>query len=245
MKKIFTILSLLLAAVSPAKAANEFPSWFSMGENDTLRIEAGSDTVTVPVKAHFSGFVSQWNLTLDWPEGLEGITVKEGPGMADIPYYCNSEGEIDYCDAQITMSQDVTIVQSMITVHAYWPLNGFYIPYGNAAWGSGDYAEMFYLTFKVEEGFSGGTLSFDGMLLGDMSFAGGVGNLMFYIPVEIVVNHAPGDVNCDGRVSIADVTDLINQLLRGATTSVSDVNGDGQVNIADVTTLISQLLQTV
>ena len=52
-----------------------------------------------------------------------------------------------------------------------------------------------------------------------------------------------GDVNLDGQVSIADVTDLINILLRGLTeTQGSDVDGNGEVGIADVTTLINILL---
>ena len=55
-----------------------------------------------------------------------------------------------------------------------------------------------------------------------------------------------GDVNCDGFVNIADVTDLIDYLLSGNDDSVSQTNTDcdkdGSVNIADVTTLIDYLL---
>ena len=55
-----------------------------------------------------------------------------------------------------------------------------------------------------------------------------------------------GDVNSDGYVNIADVTDLIDYLLSGGGDSVSQTNADcdkdGNVNIADVTTLIDYLL---
>ena len=53
-----------------------------------------------------------------------------------------------------------------------------------------------------------------------------------------------GDVNGDGQVTIADVTELIDSLLSGleVPTHVADVNGDGQVTIADVTELIDMLL---
>ena len=55
-----------------------------------------------------------------------------------------------------------------------------------------------------------------------------------------------GDVNCDGFVNIADVTDLIDYLLSGNDDSVSQTNADcdkdGSVNIADVTALIDYLL---
>ena len=56
----------------------------------------------------------------------------------------------------------------------------------------------------------------------------------------------PGDVNHDGSVDIADVTDLIDYLLSPATSEVdeayADVNEDGEVNIVDVTDLIDLLL---
>ena len=52
-----------------------------------------------------------------------------------------------------------------------------------------------------------------------------------------------GDVNNDGRVSIEDVTYLINILLTGSQYSSSaDIDGDGKVNIEDVTQLIQILL---
>ena len=56
------------------------------------------------------------------------------------------------------------------------------------------------------------------------------------------IDPAEGDVNLDGRTDIADVTDLINQLLNANCTEYGDVNGDGEVTIADVTDLIYKLL---
>ena len=53
---------------------------------------------------------------------------------------------------------------------------------------------------------------------------------------------APGDVDGDGQVSIADVTALIDLILSGDTApAVADVDGNGSVNIADVTALIDSL----
>ena len=54
----------------------------------------------------------------------------------------------------------------------------------------------------------------------------------------------PGDVNCDGSISISDVTALINVLLSsgGGDNPYADVNGDGRISIADVTSLINLLL---
>ncbi|HAP49869.1 MAG TPA: hypothetical protein DCQ56_01410, partial [Porphyromonadaceae bacterium] len=52
-----------------------------------------------------------------------------------------------------------------------------------------------------------------------------------------------GDVNGDGEVSIADVTALVDLVMRDAANPRSDVNGDGETSVADVTTLVSLLMQ--
>ena len=56
----------------------------------------------------------------------------------------------------------------------------------------------------------------------------------------------PGDVNMDGKITIADVTDLIDILLGSVLTSydmnAADVDRDGKITIADVTALIDILL---
>lgn len=53
-----------------------------------------------------------------------------------------------------------------------------------------------------------------------------------------------GDVNCDGNVSIADLTCLIDLLLAANQHPKSaDVNDDGSVSISDVTFLIDVLLK--
>ena len=56
--------------------------------------------------------------------------------------------------------------------------------------------------------------------------------------------YASGDVNHDGKISIDDVTALIDHLLKGSGSCeiCSDVDHDGKVNINDVTTLIDLLL---
>ena len=56
----------------------------------------------------------------------------------------------------------------------------------------------------------------------------------------------PGDVNGDGQINIADLTDLIRYILSHDPTGIdldnADVNQDGLINIADVTELINMLL---
>lgn len=56
----------------------------------------------------------------------------------------------------------------------------------------------------------------------------------------------PGDVDNNGAVNIADVTELIDYLLSGNSAAINaaaaDVDGDGHINISDVTSLIDKLL---
>ena len=51
-----------------------------------------------------------------------------------------------------------------------------------------------------------------------------------------------GDVNADGEISIADVTSLVDVVLRQESTGASDVNGDGETSVADITALTDLLL---
>lgn len=69
---------------------------------------------------------------------------------------------------------------------------------------------------------------------------GGVSN-----PGYFTLKTLDGDVDCDGKVNINDVTILINLLLSGNQVDINgepDVDGDGRVSISDVTTLINLLL---
>ena len=70
-----------------------------------------------------------------------------------------------------------------------------------------------------------------------------------YVTFEVVVparaQNITGDLNGDGKVSITDVTSLIDYLLThdsGDMNPVADVNHDGKVTVADVTDMINYLL---
>ena len=72
------------------------------------------------------------------------------------------------------------------------------------------------------------------------------GLFLLAIPVEAGAVTLRGDVNGDGRVTIADVTALIDYLLTGDEAAINlenaDVSGDGLIGINDVTKLIDYLL---
>ena len=58
------------------------------------------------------------------------------------------------------------------------------------------------------------------------------------------VNYNNGDVNCDGNITAADITELYNCLLNGDLTyyDTSDINGDGNITAADITAVYNLLL---
>ena len=55
-----------------------------------------------------------------------------------------------------------------------------------------------------------------------------------------------GDVNCDGKVNVDDVTTLVDALLSSTASAIpnGDCDSDGEVNVNDVTTLIDTLLNS-
>jgi hypothetical protein len=62
----------------------------------------------------------------------------------------------------------------------------------------------------------------------------------------VVTEAMKGDVNMDGKVNIADVTDLINYLLSGNADGINlwaaDMDDSGHISIGDVTEVINYLL---
>ena len=84
-----------------------------------------------------------------------------------------------------------------------------------------------------------------GCTAGSTSLAGYVDDFTIYHNGELTpVIEKPGDVNCDGSVTSADVTALYNFLLNNDETfyDSSDVNGDGHITSADITSIYNIIL---
>lgn len=63
--------------------------------------------------------------------------------------------------------------------------------------------------------------------------------------IEEIAASAPGDVNGDNEINVADVNALIDVIINGIESEYgrADVNHDGEVNIADVNALIDMILR--
>ena len=62
-------------------------------------------------------------------------------------------------------------------------------------------------------------------------------------PDEEPATEIPGDVNGDGKVDVADISQVISVMAAGTYSAKADVNGDGKVDVADITQVISIMAQ--
>ena len=247
MKRLINMIMLALLSLS-AGATGE--SYFTMGEDDIVRIPRSQlgTVITVPVHAVFGGRVQRWQIEPTYPVGITPVDAFGGPDLTI--HYLNSVGEDCSFDALLACNTDFSLLSAAITVPGYFLRYGEYVCYGTAKWPTGYYEEMFSMKFFVDPGFDNGILHFQIMLVGNPDHLGdcvGGGVLALRDISFMVVDDevAVGDVNGDGKVNISDVTTLINILLTGAEPpAAADVDGDGKVNINDVTALIDRLLST-
>jgi len=249
MKKTLLLFFLLVAVGS--QAAN----YFTMGENDTLRVPASrrGHQYKTAVHAHFDGYLDKWNVDLGFPDnGLSVADAQPGPGM-EVPYI-KSDGTPAVYQAPLMLSSNKLNLSSSISTFGYWDPynNGQYSMYGTVKWADGYYDEMFSITFEVPEDFEGGTMKADGTV-GSSTDWRGVPVITGPFSHEVTLLIRPtGDVNNDGKVTISDVTALITLLMNGSQSSLNDedfytddVNLSGKVDISDVTALITLLMNGI
>ena len=247
MKKTLLLLTLALAVFS-AKA----DCYFTMGENDTLRVFPMylNGYFEAPVKTYFDGRLNMWELNIDYDSvpGMRPQSATERSGM-DVPYF-DSSGTPCIHNAELNAVDSCRIISSIITVIGYWDYDGsgHYAPYGPVKWEAGHYACMFSILFRLYPNFHGGFITIDGTLnSGDDARGGTTGLRTFFKRIEVVVGYRRGDVDGNDVVNIYDVSALVNYLLTDEELDqyqleAADFNQDGYVTIDDVTALTNYLL---
>ena len=260
MKKfIFTLLALM--ALVPAFAANYFT--LASAVHDTLWIKYASvgfyqvDTLS----ALFDGRLDNWDLKFEFPSNFRLSEVRKDVDMTSIPYL-NSDSALTFHNAPLYHNElydtlyhyfYIDSLSSTITSIGYWVPNGgtSLQPYGTIKWEAGIHNKMAVLIFKINSGIpigTLGTLAISGMMSSTSDSRGDtIPETTFRKEIIVYAGYRRGDVNGDGKVTIADVTELADYLsnsiqLDEFQLDAADINGDGKVEIADLTALIDLIL---
>ena len=239
-KTFFNRCLLLMGALFIAASANA-DSYFFFDDPVFMPDDYGK-TVTLPVKAHFDKAVSTWDVEFTYPDGLTPISVSLG---SDLSFkYIDPRGREKTWTTTVAYNNEMTHFVGTNSNFRTYDDEGDFDPAGLLKWEAGTYDEMLLITFRVDYYFEEGihvitktSCSYDNNpssgIIPDPSVTGFV--------IE-------SDVNLDGTVSMADVTELANYLAtgilyKGAPKSEEepglrgDLNHDWVVDITDLNEL--------
>lgn len=206
--------------------------------------------ITVPVKASFDSYVSSWSLQFSLPQGLVPLYLRNGSDMNVA--YCNEDGEEGTFLATMAHhvnQDDNTLICIGSNFGMDYQLNEFgdYEYCGSIKWAPGQFDEILLLTFKVDETFEGGDI-----VINTQTTCGydsrNESNTVYPSTMEYGDGYYPGDVNCDGTVTIADLTALVDYMMdpeansQNISFSSGEVVFDGAINIMDLNKLLDYLL---
>ena len=148
MKKfLFTLAMLLMAGAAFAD------SYLYIDKADVL---TGEQSVEVPVKAHFSEYVSAWQVTITLPDGINFDGQAEVGQDMTIPYFTDRGKTANY-----TLSLSQNGVGGFLAASqqaGFYKLNGTWTSHGAIKWAPGDYDEMIILYLKVTDAYTGGDI---------------------------------------------------------------------------------------
>ena len=230
MKKTFLLFAFLLS-LSTISA----DTYFEIDDYEFSRADIGT-MVPLPVKAHFSGRLSAWQIYFTLPEGLT-LRAAESTEQMTI-YYYNRRGKLDSITPGVSKGTIPTVL-SVIMTSGFWDPDGDgeYETYGVVKWEAGDYDHFFTLWFDVLPEFKGGEMIMETIPSSGNDTRGGT--IKETAPM-------PGDVDGNGTLSIADATTLIDYLAGTEGIDIlleaADVDGNETVNIGDVAAIIDMLV---
>lgn len=238
-----------LAMLIPAQADN----YFTMGKNDSIRINPAflDYPKHVPVYAHFDGRLDCWQLVITYPTGLSYSSSTQASGM-HVPFV-NRNGTDSIYDAYLSVTNNGSIISSIINEFGYWDPDGnhIYDTYGTVKWEAGDH-QMIDLTLMTSNSMAQTSqLIIYGILSSTADWRGGtIGEVIFYKYITVYVGYRKGDLNGDEVITPTDATILTNYILNETglndyQLAAADVNGDGVINPTDITVLNNMLLNGV
>ena len=210
MKKfILSVMVLLMASTAMAE------SYCYINDFDVFENQIGTN-IKVPVKAHFNGRVSGFQLSVTCPEGLRP---RRAGARSDMTVsYLDAFGNQESTTASFDMRSDFSLMLGILWEQGYDDSNndGEYEPYGVVKWEAGEYDEMILLSMHVEEGFTGGDIIVETEVASGYDARGGTVDELAecYEPITRVchVNVVPPP---ESFLSIADV-----EVLNGDTVTI-------------------------
>lgn len=212
---------------------------------DDVRIPSSAvgGEITVPVKASFDTYVSIWDAQFTLPEGLTIRRLRAGNDMN--VSYCDDLGDEQISVGQFNFISATSRCIGMLDLGIGHQLNEFgeYDPIGTVKWSPGQYDEMLLLTIGVDDGFNGGDI-----IINTKTSCGYdtrlVPNPFSPSSPETVDGVILGDVNCDGIITVADLTWYVDYFSANETDYAlcGDIVHDGVNDILDVTKLRDVLL---
>ena len=148
MKKfLFTLAMLLMAGAAFAD------SYLYINKADVL---TGDQKVEVPVKAHFSEYVSAWQVTITLPDGINFDGRADVGQDMTIPYFTDRGKTANYT---LSLSQNgVGGFLAASQQEGFYKLNGTWTSHGAIKWAPGDYDEMIILYLEVTDAYTGGDI---------------------------------------------------------------------------------------
>ena len=208
MRNLFlTLIALLMANVAMAT------NYFYIDEGDaTVSFSQLDGNIIVPVKAHFEGRLSGFQLDMTYPVGLTPVRVQNGSGMN--VNYVNEFGEDAVLAAPLYKNGGYTRFISAIIDCGYWYPDGSneLEKYGVIKWDAGEYDEMFLLTLHVDPSFSGGEILMETTVDSGEDARGGtvkdMGENGQMVPTSCYVAVVPADIpNFEGEICVGEVNE--------------------------------------
>ena len=147
---LFTLIALIVAGNAMAN------SYLFV---DDFNVNSNQSTVTVPIKAHFNGRVSGFQVDVTYPQGLTPAEVENGADMTI--NYVGRDGSSQTQEVSFFQyNESLTRFMAVFCTDGYWDPDedGTYERYGVIKWEAGEYDQMFYLTLNVDESFQGGDI---------------------------------------------------------------------------------------
>ena len=209
------------------------PGWGAVNSSVTTVIFDSSFADYCPTTTYRWFYVMQ---NLQTIEGLSYLNTSEVTNMQAMFNLCSSLTSLDLSSFN---TANVTIMSMMF--NGCSSLQTIYVGEGWSTAAVTSSSNMFHNCTSLKGG-KGTTYDANHE---DKTYAhidGGTSNPGYFSEKQAFLR---GDVNGDGKVTIADVTALVNIIL-GKTTNynaaVADINGDSKITIADVTALVNLIL---